>query len=347
MNFSTIHTLLLFLFSHLCIVAHASKGSIRGSSRSNNNSIEEEEESSRRELRAESRIIGGSVVTKQNSYGYLVSLQSSSGEHYCGATLIGPQALLTAAHCKQTTWFRAVIKRHDLDTNEGEVVNIAVNRQISHPNYSEQTTNNDYMVIILPRAIKNASIVTIGQYFVPAGTPATVLGWVSFLLCCCFFVLINECTSKNLTLNSFLTYTHTQGITDPNGFEISSKLRETKVNVVSTQQCRASKGRIGGFFGMGGYMASYDGMISNKMMCAAADGKDSCQGDSGGPLVYRSGLGDMQIGIVSWGYGCANKDFPGVYADIRKEYDWIRKQVCRNSNKSNQPRYLDCDNRAW
>lgn len=205
MNFSTIHTLLLFLFSHLCIVAHASKGSIRGS-RSNNNSIEEEE-SSRRELRAESRIIGGSIVTKQNTYGYLVSLQSSSGEHYCGATLIGPQALLTAAHCKQTTWFRAVIKRHDLDTNEGEVVNIAVNRQISHPNYSEQTTNNDYMVIILPRAIKNAPIVKIGQYYVPAGTPATVMGWVSFFLCCWFFfVLTNECTSKNLTLNSsFLT----------------------------------------------------------------------------------------------------------------------------------------------
>ena len=209
MNFSTIHTLLLFFFSHLCILAHASKGSIRGSSRSNSNNNEEEEQSSRRELRKEGRIIGGTVVTKQNTYGYLVSLQSSSGEHYCGATLIGSQALLTAAHCKQRTWFRAVIKRRDLDTNEGEVVNIAVNRQISHPNYNKQTTNNDYMVIILPRAIKNAPIVKIGQYYVPPGTPATVMGWVSVLLCCWFFfVLTNECTSKNLTLNSsFLTLT--------------------------------------------------------------------------------------------------------------------------------------------
>ena len=209
MNFSTVHTLLLFFVSHLCIVAHASKGSIRGSSRSDNsnNNNEEEEQSSRRELRKEGRIIGGNVVTKQNTYGYLVSLQTSSGEHHCGATLIGSQALLTAAHCKQTTWFRAVIKRHDLDTNEGEVVNIAVNRQIPHPNYNEQTYNYDYMVIILPCAIKNAPIVKIGQYYVPAGTPATVMGWVSFLLCCWFFfVLTNECTSKNLTLNSsFLT----------------------------------------------------------------------------------------------------------------------------------------------
>ena len=198
MNCSTTLLLLLF-FSHLCIVAHASKGSIRGSRSNHDNNNEGGDQSSRRELRKESRIVGG-VVTKQNSYRYTVSLQSSSGEHFCGATLIGPQALLTAAHCKQTTWFRAVIKRHDLRTNEGEVVNIAVNRQISHPNYSERTSNNDYMVIILPRAIKNAPIIKIGQYYIPPSTPATVMGWVSFHLSLywCFFVLIMNARAVNL-----------------------------------------------------------------------------------------------------------------------------------------------------
>ena len=241
-----------------------------------------------------------------------------------------------------------MIKRHDLRTNDGEVVNIAVNRQISHPNYSKQTTNNDYMVIILPRAIQNAPIVKIGQYYIPPGTPATVMGWVSFILSLVGVSLLSYImNARAINLHSTPPSLHLQGVTNPNAFDVSSKLRETKVNVVSSQQCRASKGKIGGFFGFGGYTASYDGMISNKMMCAAADGKDSCQGDSGGPLVYRSSFGDIQIGIVSWGYGCANKDFPGVYADIRKEYGWIRKQVCRNSNKSNQPKYLDCDNRAW
>lgn len=43
------------------------------------------------------------------------------------------------------------------------------------------------------------------------------------------------------------------------------------------------------------------------------------QGDSGGPLIYKSDGKDYLLGIVSSGKGCAVKEFPGLYTDLRNE----------------------------
>nr|AVA17396.1 putative Per a allergen [Periplaneta americana] len=59
--------------------------------------------------------------------------------------------------------------------------------------------------------------------------------------------------------------------------------------------------------------------ITTNMFCAGRSEKDACQGDSGGPLVKFK----RQIGIVSWGEGCARPGFPGVYISIHKLRTWI------------------------
>ena len=58
------------------------------------------------------------------------------------------------------------------------------------------------------------------------------------------------------------------GLSSEEGQE-SNGLRQVTVNAISNQQCNTL----------------YGGDITDAMLCAAADGKDSCYGDLGGPFV--------------------------------------------------------------
>ena len=83
------------------------------------------------------------------------------------------------------------------------------------------------------------------------------------------------------------------------GLFSTNQLQEADLEVVSDSECGQTN------FG-------FDGPTG---VCAAALLKDSCQGDSGGPLFAGSGSSRVQLGVVSYGTGCALPRFPGVYSE--------------------------------
>ena len=110
------------------------------------------------------------------------------------------------------------------------------------------------------------------------------------------------------------------------GGPISNTLLEAEVNPVRQVQCR-------NIFSQFGYP------ITRRMICAGGlEDTDACQGDSGGPLFDKR-VGprrDIQLGITSWGIGCAD-GFPGVYARIGPVQNWITRRLNRAGE---EPRFV-------
>ena len=86
------------------------------------------------------------------------------------------------------------------------------------------------------------------------------------------------------------------------GGALPSDLLHVNVNYVKKNECQRRYPREN---------------ISDNMLCAADIGQDSCQGDSGGPLFDTDS--NTLVGVVSWGYGCADSRYPGVYSRISNQ----------------------------
>jgi len=82
-----------------------------------------------------------------------------------------------------------------------------------------------------------------------------------------------------------------------------------------------------------GCNSAYSGRITDDMLCASGHNSqgeitDACQGDSGGPLVCDDGSGRFVLhGATSWGRGCADVSYPGVWARVEHELQWIYSVV--------------------
>ncbi|CAH2243249.1 jg4137, partial [Pararge aegeria aegeria] len=91
------------------------------------------------------------------------------------------------------------------------------------------------------------------------------------------------------------------------GGQLSEELRHVQLRITNQAECQ----RVYGF-----------NSINANMICAGwhTDGRGSCTADSGGPLLHNS----VAVGITSFGTGCGEARWPGVYARVSRYASWIQ-----------------------
>jgi secreted trypsin-like serine protease len=95
------------------------------------------------------------------------------------------------------------------------------------------------------------------------------------------------------------------GQTREDSLKQERRLHYASVPVVPDRNCSTAYGKAG------------VKLVVADSICAGTPKADTCQGDSGGPMVGQDAAGVwVQVGITSWGLGCARDSYPGVYTEI-------------------------------
>jgi Ca2+-binding RTX toxin-like protein len=207
--------------------------------------------------------------------------------------------VLTAAHCAVSPGqVDVVLGRSKLSSSAGE--RLQVDQVVVHPLYSPATSRYDVALLHLTEPSSQPVMGLLGAdqgSLAAPGVQAVTVGWGST-------VPVSGPSGANLSGDN-----RYQGGPDD--------LRQVRVPIVSDGQCANM------------YAAAGESIHAASMICAGDivnGGEDSCQGDSGGPLMVPGpgGNGWLLAGVVSWGFGCADPDYPGVYAEVRGVLDFIK-----------------------
>ena len=236
---------------------------------------------------APSNIIGG-VEAGGDAWPWIVSLADNRGNHFCGGALIHPEIVLTAAHCLSGLNAGSIVARVGLQQQ-----NAAGSADIS--SVSAILSHPNYS----SRSSDND--IALVQLSTPSSKPIVRL-------------LTNE-IEPALIPGGTTVRVQGWGAMDSQGYQYPNNLMSVDVEMVDFDECNSRSG--------------YNGALSQNMICAgdASGQQDSCYGDSGGPLAVFSNGEWVLSGVVSWGYECADSQYPGVYARVSRYIDWISEYL--------------------
>uniref|UniRef100_A0A1B0DQX3 trypsin n=1 Tax=Phlebotomus papatasi TaxID=29031 RepID=A0A1B0DQX3_PHLPP len=229
------------------------------------------------------KIVGGNVVSIEE-IGYQVSL-NFYGAHRCGGSILSNKFILTAAHCTPSeTDGREEFFTVRAGSNYSETEGQVLQVEKIHRHELYDPESIDYDFSIVE--LKDDIVFSYASR--PIHLPRA---------------------GDDIENGAILTISG-WGATK-NTSESSYHVRAVDIPKVDQSEC----------------ITSYEthGAITDRMFCAGypEGGKDSCQGDSGGPVVKNGFYGQVLVGVVSWGKGCALPGYPGVYSKVSSVRDWI------------------------